>query len=955
MEVCSKYELDQNIIDHLSLALLPLLAPAEGSTPATTQKLLESAVPILKDAVKASENSAPALSAVLTCLNHVLIMMVDHKPLGSAVVEILTLLETVLASTLGQLVSTIKKVADTKGESFPVDLKDILGKINALIAWTKMSSGLFYKARHVGAIVAGHYVYSQGVVNILVPVIQVVVPVGAQATDTTVSCTGNAELDRKLNLLKKKALGVANLILGYVYSTALATRANTTPFFAFCGAVGPLALMTLLSICVANHDKLEENVSEDALGGIIVEYLRILCNMLEDNSFYHFFSENKPKLIVDVILPLLKSTEEEKDSLINDPQNFVNLALDTCDKQSSDIPKTEAAKLLEALCDHIDGALTFTAFFCCESIRYAARAWTLEEAKKNPVLSTYITTSRLLTKSSQEDIIETCLMAMTDISYSTPSRKDIFLLFEKVLSENFSAIFDTASPLIKCRAALMLGYYADNLFQQDHALFVKIVEFLIKGISHEKEEKAFSLQCSDTLKSVIADQDMISRIEAFVNRLFPYLSSMVTKMEVPTFFDILMTMISSYAESIDASIIQLLDSLVIRIQTEYNALRAKGEKNNMVLNQCWNVIRCICENNAFYPEFAAAIEHSLLPLFNYLVDPKDIEFDDDMVQIITTLIKKSKAVSENMGKVFPVLPKFFEKYKGVFGSLLHTLNCYLFYGKELFATHKDWIEIVLRMAHTSLFTQEQPVEINNTEGAILFQMTLQTLGGGLMDPYIPNIMSLIAKRLNIPPSADYLTRQLYNIVLCSVCNNGPLTLTSLESHLEPVISGIISTAKTYKESYDRKVLVIGLSNVLVHGNLPGFADKYYPKILETIVTALQQQKAEDTRRMLKADRQVITLEEENGESSEDESEEEEPQTEETKGEEMMSEAEKGKEEAKYCFLQEKNYNRKSKRKIDGEESDDDLSVRDPLDSVSIFFCCGTTFLPSFAKDGSHGD
>jgi hypothetical protein len=50
--------------------------------------------------------------------------------------------------------------------------------------------------------------------------------------------------------------------------------------------------------------------------------------------------------------------------MINDPDQFVNLALDTCDKQSSKVIKTQGAKLLEAICDNIDGSITFTTLFC---------------------------------------------------------------------------------------------------------------------------------------------------------------------------------------------------------------------------------------------------------------------------------------------------------------------------------------------------------------------------------------------------------------------------------------------------------------------------------------------------------------------------------------------------------------------------------------------------------------
>ena len=54
--------------------------------------------------------------------------------------------------------------------------------------------------------------------------------------------------------------------------------------------------------------------------------------------------------------------------MIEDPEQFVNLALDTCDKQSSKVVKTQGAKLLEAMCDNIDGAVSFVTLFCCQSI-----------------------------------------------------------------------------------------------------------------------------------------------------------------------------------------------------------------------------------------------------------------------------------------------------------------------------------------------------------------------------------------------------------------------------------------------------------------------------------------------------------------------------------------------------------------------------------------------------------
>ncbi len=67
----------------------------------------------------------------------------------------------------------------------------------------------------------------------------------------------------------------------------------------------------------------------------------------------------------------MKTSKEEYDQMIEDPEQFVNLALDTCDKQQSKVVKTQAAKLLEAICDNIDGAVSFITLFCCQSINLA--------------------------------------------------------------------------------------------------------------------------------------------------------------------------------------------------------------------------------------------------------------------------------------------------------------------------------------------------------------------------------------------------------------------------------------------------------------------------------------------------------------------------------------------------------------------------------------------------------
>eukprot|EP00831_Metopus_contortus_P002276 TRINITY_DN10835_c0_g1_i7.p1 TRINITY_DN10835_c0_g1~~TRINITY_DN10835_c0_g1_i7.p1 ORF type:complete len:745 (-),score=72.50 TRINITY_DN10835_c0_g1_i7:22-2256(-) len=602
---------------------------------------------------------------------------------------------------------------------------------------------------------------------------------------------------------------------------------------------------------------------------IYVGCLKLLASMLEENIFYPLFNSNKHRIVIETILPLMQITESEYRMMTEDPSNFVSLANDTCESQKSEVTKVQTAKLLEAFCDHIDGCLSFVALLCGECLKHASTGATVESMQENKILGTFYKTSHFLQHTSNERMTETCLVIISDLSYLTPRRKDVFQLFENILVHSYTFFFESSSILIKCRIALMLGYFADHIFHHSNDLFLKTIEFLLKGMNSEETEKALALQCAESLRTIIAEQELVSRLEAFINSLFPLLCTMVSHLNSDAFFEILSTIVSVYANTIDESIVKLLMSLVQRVEGEYKTLLSQGQKNNMTINLCWNVIRSIVEEASFYPEFLDKFEECLLPMFNYLVDPTAIEFDDDLLQIIPNLIKKRGSVNENMAKLFPYLPKFFEKYQCTFGSLLPALNSYIFYGKDFIIAHKECQELLLKMAISSLFTTRQVVELNNSEGAILCQLLLQTLGKGIIDPYIPGVMSELSRRLGMTINSDYLRRELFNVFLCSVCNNGPSTITSLEAHLDALMENIVTLAPTYVHQYDIKVLIIGFGNILLQYQTIPLVTRYFRQIISVIIDTLKRQTEENHKKLLKQDKRTISLEEDSDDSLSD--------------------------------------------------------------------------------------
>jgi hypothetical protein len=109
-------------------------------------------------------------------------------------------------------------------------------------------------------------------------------------------------------------------------------------------------------------------------------------------------------------------------------------------------------------------------------------------------------------------------------------------------------------------------------------------------------------------------------------------------------------------------------------------------------------------------------------------------------------------VSPTLRKIFPYLPSFQLKYKGIFGHLLQAVNYYIVYGKEFFESSRENLSTIFEMSNMSLFKKDPPIMLsNNIEGALLLQILLTNLDGDLIKQAIGDILTQILARLKEQP------------------------------------------------------------------------------------------------------------------------------------------------------------------------------------------------------------
>jgi len=115
-----------------------------------------------------------------------------------------------------------------------------------------------------------------------------------------------------------------------------------------------------------------------------------------------------------------------------------------------------------------------------------------------------------------------------------------------------------------------------------------------------------------------------------------------------------------------ALLVERVQDLQIKIQSD--------KSQQIYINKCWNILRSIAENTCYIPKLLEQLEAVLLPLLALIAEPESIEFEDDIVLLLTSFIKGSRRVTINQLQLFPCFLKVFQKESQIFAQLFFLFN-----------------------------------------------------------------------------------------------------------------------------------------------------------------------------------------------------------------------------------------------------------------------------------------
>jgi len=642
-----------------------------------------------------------------------------------------------------------------------------------------------------------------------------------QMNQSIFCASGVQQIDDNFNNMKMSVLECFNFILDNIQCQRnLTNDTKINRFFGFMRSTGAKYVMDgVINFCKqANLELVEDN---NVLSLLLLEALKFLTKLSLEKELYSAFLNRRPYLVVDVCFPLLRTGTQEIVDMQEDPDQFANLALDTCQRQEFETVKTQAAQFLEQLCQNIDGYLSFTIFMCLQMIDFSLASDNVPEIpQKYPRLKDYQNSS-ILANTSSETRVETCILVLSVISYQMDTRDDLLRPIERMFA-GYHEYFAGAdpSPLLQSRLCLFFGFYINHLYKlpEQQEFFKLYLSFLVKCAGITDEDSMIVTEQANHALSFLFDplKGMNERLVPFIPDIFEKFAVYIKDARSSQFFETLFSLTRTYPEFVKANpqaLIEIIRLLVERTVAEYEEYKShKDPEDKSVckhnLNNMVNTIRNIAEKPEYINEYQEAIEELMKPLFAYIENDSNVPFEEDMLAYAASVISKKKQVTNLFWNLFKLFPRMLEKSQGVIGELFFAFNQLIIHGKLTLNSDPEAIGVLIKMLIDCLNpTHIDANQKNISEAALLLQLCMQYL-------QIPNeiwekiIVASLQKIKTI--HKGFLLARLGEVFLIAFLVNFELTqaIIAHQNDLGFIIHLLLTNLVAFESHrYDRKVFL----------------------------------------------------------------------------------------------------------------------------------------------------
>ena len=671
-----------------------------------------------------------------------------------------------------------------------------------------------------------------------------------------ISWTGDKNKDKKINNMKINIFKYINLYLnqfGHIIIDKTQLE-NFTQFLKIIMANIEWVIMNKY----ANLIKLESNDEfPDYSYSLVISYMFIfLRRIFSKENFMNEYTNQFNSMYKNILLPLLLITDiEEEIALDNDSTNGYMIDIEDIiynNKQKKN--KSTVANLMKIIYKNNKDSNNFMIKYTLGLLDHLINNNPIGIENKSLFDQNDIII--LLLKAYSKDKVICDLFLALNIFSEVDNYPNI-VENENLINQFYITSFDNLTnnlnyPLLKHQFILFIKNYSLRYIIGDNTSFKTNVKYLYNFL-FDMQYLLISNSAADSLQTFFK-YDLEEKEECkdilinVAESIADTLENQIIQTKISNFFDVLYNIIENFGQresdffkNIFANLCQRIGVEVERhyrlkfiVKKENNKAKKKAVAQTnlndykIIINKCFNIIKLLVNNKRFLTKNYEMIENTFKPLVEYMNDPKKIDFDEDIVYIVYSIIFQREKITGLGYNLIKNLYKYINKTGGLLLDTYQLINLYLAYGTEQILCNKKWVEALFLAFKGGLKSED--FKKSGLYTSILIQ-TWVIHCNKIPDDYLICLIDTILNNINIilknNKGNKYMNDERYDflgyvtVLLSGLINYSHIIIPSLqktsnENSLKEWLGIIIKENEIIFE-YEIKIIIYSICMVIKNG------------------------------------------------------------------------------------------------------------------------------------------
>ena len=463
----------------------------------------------------------------------------------------------------------------------------------------------------------------------------------------------------------------------------------------------------------------------------------------------------------------------------------------------------------------------------------------------------------LLLKVYSKDKIMTALFLALNIfsqvqKYSGKVEND--RLINKIYEKSFEALTNHLDYLpLKHQLILFIINYSLRFYEPTEIAFETNIK-LLYSFAFEPKYLLISNSAADGIQHFFSEykdtenKNILYTLLKVSTNLTPNFEKHIKEVENSNFFEVLYQIITNSEIGFSEFHRTIFANLCKRINVEVDRhfrlkFITKKEKNKskkkakeltnlndykVIINKCFNIIKFLIKNHNFLEKNYELIEDSLKPLIAFMEDPKKIDFDEDIINIIYNIIIMRQKITGISFKLIKYIYKYIDKTKGLLLESYQLINAYLAYGSDQILVNKAWYEGIFSAFKSGIQSEDYP------KSGLYTSILLQTWVIHcikLPSDYLSDIINKIINKIQIiiinNRTSKYMGDEKYSflgyvtLILSALINYSSLIINALQknNNLDNLINWLQIIVKENEVifEYEIKIIIYSICKIIKNG------------------------------------------------------------------------------------------------------------------------------------------